>query len=159
MKLEIERKFLVINNDFKKDTVQKYRIVQKYLSSEPQRTVRIRIKDDLGFLTIKGIGNDTGVSRYEWEREIPLVDAKSLLKICEPGEIDKYRYIVRYGNHAFEVDEYLGDNKGLIIAEIELSSEDEQFQKPNWIGKEVTGMTEYYNSMLMKNPYSMWQIK
>jgi adenylate cyclase len=157
MKLEIERKFLVLSKDFKNDAVQKHRIIQKYLSSEPQRTVRIRIKDDIGYLTIKGIGNETGISRYEWEREIPYDEALSLFKICEPGEIDKFRYLIRYKDHAYEVDEYIGDNSGLIIAEIELASEDEIFHKPDWLGKEVTGIKKYYNSMLMKNPYSNWK--
>ncbi len=157
MKLEIERKFLVLNDDFKKDAVQKNRIVQRYLSSVPQRTVRIRIKDEIGFITIKGIGDKTGVARFEWEREIPFEEAQELLDICEPGEIDKYRYIVRYGDHAFEVDEYLGDNKGLVVVEIELSRIDEDFEKPDWLGDEITGIKKYYNSMLMKAPFSTWQ--
>ena len=152
MNIEIERKFLVKNDDFKKESVQKTRLIQGYLSSVPKRTVRIRIKGNTGFLTIKGLGDKSGLSRYEWEREIPYSDAKQLLKICEKGEIDKYRYIVKFGNHAFEVDEYLGDNSGLVIAEIELSHEDEMFAKPDWLGREVTGIKKYYNSMLLKKP-------
>ena len=156
MKLEIERKFLVKNNNFKKEASQSIRIIQRYLSSLPERTVRIRIKGDLGFITIKGLGNESGITRYEWEREIPYQDAKDLLAICEYGEIDKIRHIVKYGEYAFEVDEYNGENKGLVIAEIELSSEEETFLKPDWLGKEVTGVKKYYNSMLMKSPYTKW---
>lgn len=159
MKLEIERKFLVKNNNFKKEASQSIRIIQRYLSSLPERTVRIRIKGDLGFITIKGLGNESGITRYEWEREIPYQDAKDLLAICEYGEIDKIRHIVKYSEYAFEVDEYNGENKGLVIAEIELSSEKETFLKPDWLGKEVTGVKKYYNSMLMKSPYTKWIVK
>lgn len=157
MKLEIERKFLVLNKDFKKNAIQETRIIQRYLSSVPERTVRIRLKGDTGFITIKGIGNKTGIARYEWEREIPFGEAQRLIKICEPGEIDKKRYVVRCGEHAYEVDEYFGENEGLVVAEIELSHEDELFEKPDWLGEEVTGLKKYYNSMLMKEPYNTWK--
>ena len=156
MAQEIERKFLVKNNDFKAQAISKTKIIQGYLSSVPERTVRIRIKGEKGFLTIKGIGNESGVSRYEWEMEIPLAEANQLLKICEPGVIDKTRYNVKSVEHTFEIDEFYGENEGLIIAEVELLSEKENFKKPNWLGKEVTGQTKYYNSMLMKNPYRKW---
>ncbi len=156
MAQEIERKFLV-KGDFKSQVSKATKIVQGYLSSTPERAVRVRIKGDKGFLTIKGIGNESGTSRYEWEREISLVDATDLLKICEPGAIDKTRYIVKAGNHTFEVDEFYGDNNGLTVAEVELKSEDEQFEKPDWLGEEVTGDVKYYNSMLMKNPYKNWE--
>ncbi len=152
---EIERKFLV-TGEFKNLACKETRIVQGYLSSIPERTVRVRIKGEKGFITIKGIGNVSGASRYEWEKEIPTTEVEELLKICEPGVIDKTRFLVKVGNHTFEVDEFYGENKGLVVAEIELSSENESFNKPEWLGQEVTGDTRYYNSMLMKNPYTKW---
>ena len=155
MAQEIERKFL-IDGEFKKNIDKSVRIVQGYLSSAPERTVRIRIKGEKGFLTIKGIGDESGASRYEWESEISVQDAEDLLKICEPGVIDKTRHIIKVDKHIFEVDEFYGDNEGLILAEIELSSIDEKFKKPEWLGKEVTGMVKYYNAMLKKNPYKNW---
>jgi adenylate cyclase len=112
----------------------------------------VRIKGSKGYITVKGITSDDGLSRYEWEKEIPLSEARELLKICEPGIIDKTRHLIPVGNHTFEVDEFHGENKGLIIAEIELTSEDETFGKPSWLGREVTGDARYYNSMLVKNP-------
>lgn len=153
---EIERKFLTTSDEFKSVSFKQNRIVQGYLSSVPERTVRIRIKDEKGFLTIKGIANESGLSRFEWEKEIPILEAEALLKICEKGIIDKTRYEVKVGNHIFEVDEFYGENKGLIIAEIELSAEDEVFEKPNWLGKEVTNDSRYYNSYLSKNPFINW---
>jgi len=156
MAQEIERKFLVTNDSFKTAASKSTRITQGYLSSLPERTVRVRIKGDSGFITIKGIGNASGASRYEWEKEIPVVEVEELLKICEPGAIDKTRYEVKMGNHTFEVDEFYGENQGLIVAEIELGSEEEQFEQPSWLGEEVTGDVKYYNSMLMKNPYTKW---
>ncbi len=155
MAQEIERKFLV-KGDFKPEAVKQTRIIQGYLSSVPERTVRVRVKGDKGFLTIKGIGSESGASRYEWEKEISVAEAEELLAICEPGVIDKIRYIVKSGEHAFEVDEFFGENQGLIVAEVELKSEEEAFEKPAWLGEEVTGYTKYYNSMLMKNPYKHW---
>ena len=152
---EIERKFLV-NGEFRHFSTVETRIVQGYLSSVPERTVRIRIKGDKGFITIKGIGNESGATRYEWEREIPVSDAKELLSLCEPGVIDKTRFLVKHGEHTFEVDEFYGENEGLTVAEIELDSEDEEFDRPVWLGAEVTGDKKYYNSMLMKNPFNTW---
>ncbi|MBK7499547.1 MAG: CYTH domain-containing protein [Ignavibacteriales bacterium] len=152
---EIERKFLV-KGEFKNLASKETRIVQGYLSSVPERTVRVRIKGDKGFITIKGIGSASGATRYEWEKEIPTSEVEELLKICEPGVIDKTRYLVKVGNHTFEVDEFYGENKGLTVAEIELGSESEEFVKPEWLGEEVTGNTKYYNSMLMKNPFTKW---
>lgn len=152
---EIERKFLVAG-EFKKYASKETRIVQGYLSSVPERTVRVRIKGDKGFITVKGIGNESGASRYEWEKEIPTNEADELLKICEPGVIDKIRYLVVVDQHTYEVDEFFGENNGLIVAEIELTSEDEEFKKPEWLGNEITGDAKYYNSMLMKNPYTKW---
>lgn len=155
MAKEIERKFLV-KGDFKPFISKQTRIVQGYLSSVPERTVRVRIKGDKGYLTIKGIGNDSGASRFEWEKEIPITETEDLLKICEPGVIDKTRFLVKAGPHTFEVDEFYGENKGLVVAEIELATETESFEKPSWLGEEVTGNTKYYNSMLMKNPFTRW---
>jgi adenylate cyclase len=152
---EVERKFLV-KGEFKNIASKETRIVQGYLSSVPERTVRVRIKGDKGFITIKGIGNTSGATRYEWEKEIPINEVEDLLKICEPGVIDKTRYLVKAGNHTYEVDEFYGENQGLIVAEVELLSESERFDKPEWLGEEVTGDTKYYNSMLMKNPYTKW---
>ncbi len=156
MAQEIERKFLVKNDDFKKESFNDTKIVQGFLSTVPERTVRIRIKGDKGFITVKGIGNDSGTSRYEWEKEISVADATDLLKISEPGVIDKTRFNVKSGGHTFEVDEFYGENGGLTVAEVELSSEDEDFEKPAWLGEEVTGDVRFYNSMLMKNPYKNW---
>ena len=157
MAQEIERKFLVKNEDFKKESFTETKIVQGFLSTVPERTVRIRIKGQKGFITVKGIGNASGASRYEWEKEISVEDAKDLLKISEPGVIDKTRFNVKSGVHTFEVDEFYGDNNGLIVAEIELESEDEDFKKPNWLGEEVTGQVKYYNAVLMKHPYRDWK--
>lgn len=153
---EIERKFLV-KGPFKHLAVKKSRIVQGYLSSVPERTVRVRIKEDKGYLTIKGIGGASGASRFEWEQEIPLRVAEELLQICEPGVIDKCRYEVKFGGKTLEVDEFYGENEGLVLAEVELDSEEEEFQKPEWLGEEVTGDVRYYNAMLMKNPYKSWK--
>lgn len=155
MAQEIERKFLV-SGDFKSEAVKATRITQGYLSSVPERTVRVRIKGDKGYMTVKGIGSDSGASRFEWEKEIPVEDVRELLKICEPGVIDKTRYLVPAGKHTFEVDEFYGDNEGLVVAEVELGSEDEEFVRPDWLGEEVTGDPRYYNSMLMKKPYKTW---
>ena len=155
MAQEIEKKF-VIKGNFKPFVQKETRITQGYLSSVPEGTVRIRIKSDKGFITIKGIGSASGASRYEWEKEIPVNEVEELLKICEPGVIDKTRYLVNVGRHTYEVDEFYGENEGLVIAEIELESEDELFEKPSWLGDEVTGDVKYYNSMLMKKPFSTW---
>lgn len=155
MAQEIERKFLV-SGEFKSQAFAQSRIMQGYICSAHGRTVRIRIRDDKGYLTIKGASNDSGTSRYEWEQELPLSESQELMKLCEPGMIDKTRYLVRSGKHVFEVDEFYGDNDGLLIAEVELSSEDEAFEKPSFIGEEVTGDARYYNSQLMKKPYKTW---
>jgi len=156
MTKEIERKFLV-KYDFKKFAIKSYKIAQGFLSTAPERTVRIRTRDDKGFITVKGISNKLGTTRFEWEKEIPLVEAENLLTLCEPTSIQKIRYIIPTNNELyFEVDEFLGENSGLIIAEIELPDENTLFNKPNWLGKEVTGEVKYYNSMLSKNPFNNW---
>ena len=154
--IEIERKFLVLNNDFIALAVSKNRIVQGYLNSNPERTVRVRIKGSKGFLTIKGKGNDSGTTRLEWETEIPLAEAEKLLAICENGVIDKIRHEIPSGKHIYEVDVFAEENNGLVIAEIELDDENEFFEKPNWLGQEVTGDTRYYNAYLSNNPFISW---
>ena len=155
MAQEIERKFLV-QGEFKSSAYASERIVQGYLSSVPERTVRVRALGDKGFLTIKGIADKEGVSRYEWEKEIPVSEALELMKLCEPGIIDKVRYFIRCGTHIFEVDEFQGENAGLIMAEVELRSAAEDFERPGWLGEEVTGDKRYYNAMLSKQPYAKW---
>ena len=157
MAQEIERKFMVKSNAFKAEAFKSTHITQGYLRSVPERTVRVRVKGDKGFITVKGIADESGVSRYEWEKEISAADADELLKICEPGVIDKTRYLVKNGDLCFEIDEFYGDNEGLTMAEIELPDEDTEFQRPEWLGEEVTGDKRFYNSMLTKNPYKNWK--
>ena len=154
--IEIERKFLVKNDSFKKEAFTKNRIMQGYLSSVAERTVRIRIKGETAYLTIKGASNESGLSRFEWEKEIPVADAKNLILLSEAGIIDKTRFEIKIGIHLFEVDEFYGENDGLIIAEIELTSETETFIKPDWLGEEVTNDIRYYNAYLSSNPYNKW---
>ena len=130
--LEIERKFLVSGDDYKLLAYDSSRIKQGYICSGHGRTVRVRRRGDCGYLTIKGPSDGKGMSRYEFEKEITLEEAEQLFKLCEPGIIDKTRYLVRSGNHVFEVDEFYGDNEGLVMAEVELQSEDETFEKPQF---------------------------
>jgi adenylate cyclase len=154
--MEIERKFLV-KGEFKSLASISYKVAQGYLSSVPERTVRIRIRGKRGFITVKGESNASGLSRYEWEKEIPLNDAQQLLKLCEPCKIEKTRYEVIFEHQTFEVDEFAGNNQGLVLAELELLTEDATFSKPDWLGEEVTGDERYYNAYLCKNPYSDWK--
>jgi CYTH domain-containing protein len=156
MMIEIERKFLLVSDAYKKVAFKKTRITQGFLSTDPQRTVRVRIKGTQGFLTIKGESNSTGTSRFEWEKEIDLKEAKELLNICVKGVIDKIRYEVKSNLHTYEIDEFFGENKGLVVAEIELNSEHESFEKPKWLGDEVTGQNKYYNSQLSNLPFTKW---
>lgn len=156
MNYEIERKFLV-TGEFKSQAFTHWRIVQGYLSSVPKRVVRIRIKGDEAYLTVKSTVSGKGLTRFEWEKEIPVEDAEVMLTFCEKEIIEKTRYLVKVGAHIFEVDEFYGSNEGLFVAEVELQSEDEEFEKPDWLGKEVTHDVRYYNSMLVKNPYSKWE--
>ncbi len=142
---ETERKFLV-EGDFKSSVNGSYRIVQGYLCRDPERTVRIRIRDNQGFITVKGLGCDGGITRFEWEKEISRDEAEALLKLCLPGVIDKTRYLAIFGHHTFEIDEFHGAQQGLVLAEIELNAPDEAFEKPAWLGREVTGDPQYYNS-------------
>ncbi|MXO34089.1 CYTH domain-containing protein [Apibacter sp. B3889] len=155
---EIERKYL-ITGEFKSKAIKSLQIKQGYLSSIPERTVRVRIQDNQGFLTIKGSNKKNSISRFEWEKEITKEEANELIQLCEVGIIDKKRYIVPFRDKIIEVDEFYGENEGLILAEIELDDENENIEKPNWLGKEVTDDPRYYNSMLMKNPYKNWDNK
>ena len=155
--IEIERKFLVKSEAYKARASTKTLIVQGFLNTDPNRTVRVRIKGDIGYITVKGKSNDTGTSRFEWEKEISVEEADVLLKLCEKGILEKSRYEIPLGDHLYEVDEFYGDNLGLTVAEIELNAENELFAKPDWLGKEVTGEVKYYNSQLSKNPFINWE--
>lgn len=155
MALEIERKFLV-KGEFRNEAGKASKIIQGYLSSVPERTVRVRLKGDRGFITVKGSEDESGTTRFEWEREISFAEAEELLKICEPGIIEKIRYEIRHEGHLFEIDEFSGENTGLVIAEVELTSKNEYFEIPGWLGKEITGEPQYYNSALKDNPFSRW---
>lgn len=156
MAREIERKFLV-KGDFHAEVYNAQRIMQGYICSTPGKSVRVRIRAGEGFLTIKGPSDEKGLSRYEFEQHISLSDAEELFKLCEPGAIEKVRNLVRVGKHIWEIDEFHGENEGLVLAEIELHSEDEVFERPEWLGEEVSGDRRYYNSMLTKYPYTKWE--
>lgn len=156
MSLEIERKFLVLNDSYKRLSFSHTHIQQGYITSTPGRTVRIRLRDDRAYLTIKGPSHDGGLSRYEFEQEIPLDDARQLLLLCEPGIIDKTRWLVQSGDHVFEVDEFFGENEGLVMAEVELHAPTDPVIFPDFIGPEVTGDRRYYNSQLRQHPYTKW---
>ena len=156
--IEIERKFLLVSDNYKKEAYKQTKIIQGFLNTHKERAVRIRIMGAEAFITVKGISNKEGTTRFEWEKEIPLEEATMLLKLCEPNLIEKIRYEVKVGFHFFEIDEFFGENEGLIMAEIELSEENEEFIKPDWLGKEVTGDVRYYNSQLSKIPYRNWEI-
>ena len=155
--MEIERKFLVSSDSYKRQATSQSRIRQGYICSGHGRTVRVRIRGDRGFLTIKGPSADGGLSRYEFEKEITPDEAEQLFRLCEPGVIDKTRYLVPSGRHTFEVDEFYGDNEGLVMAEVELSAPDEPYEAPDFIGREVTGDRRFYNSHLRQNPYCLWK--
>lgn len=155
--IEIERKFLVLSDNYRKSALSHHQIAQGYLNSHPERTVRVRIMGESGFITIKGKSNESGTSRLEWETEISLLEARQLLELCEDGIIDKVRYRVTVGSHVFEVDEFSGANAGLVLAELELRSENESYPKPDWLGDEVTGDVRYYNAFLSKQPFVTWK--
>ena len=157
MAIEIERKFLVTSIHFKKECFKKMHIKQGFLNSNKNRVVRIRVVDTKGYITIKGKSFDKGISRFEWEKEITKKEAEKLLLLSETIPIEKVRYFVKSGLHIFEVDEFLGKNNGLCIAELELTDVNESFKKPTWLGKEVTGKKKYYNSVLSKRPYCTWK--
>lgn len=155
--LEIERKFEVKNSNFKTEAYAEQRITQAYLNSDPARSVRIRIKGNHAYITIKGAPDAEGTTRFEWEKEITVEEAKALLPLCEPGSIDKTRYFIKAGNDlVYEVDEFYGENQGLTVAEIELEKPDQSFPKPAWLGRELTGDNRYYNSQLIKKPFNTW---
>ena len=156
--IEIERKFLIVSDKYKELAYKNTRILQGFLNTHKERTVRVRIKGEKAFITIKGISNSEGTTRFEWEKEISLKEAEQLIELCEPNLIEKIRYEIKVGNHIFEVYEFSAENKGLIVAEIELSEENESFDKPDWLGKEVTGDMRYYNSQLCIVPYKNWGI-
>lgn len=156
MAQEIERKFLVKNDTYRLTAYCCDRIVQGYLCRENGNSVRVRIREDKGYLTIKGPSLDGGISRYEWEYEISVAEAEELLTLCGNAKIEKKRYLVKCGKHTYEVDEFYGDNKGLVVAEIELGVPEEEFDKPEFIGREVTGEARYYNSHLTRFPYKDW---
>ena len=155
---ETERKFLVVG-EYKSQAYKATRIQQGYIASGNGRTVRVRIRGDKGYLTIKGPSGLAGLTRYEFDTEIPLDDARDLMQICEPGIIDKTRFLVKSpdGRHVWEIDEFYGDNEGLVLAEVELSSEDEHFLKPDFVGREVTGDRRFYNSHMRNYPYKLWK--
>lgn len=155
MAQEIERKFLVCG-EYKTKAYKSVRITQGYILSDKRKSVRIRITNEKAFITIKGESSVDGLSRFEWEKEINVNEAKELLKLCSDNFIDKTRYLIKHGNHIIEVDEFHGDNEGLVIAEVELKSETDTFLKPDYLGEEVTGISKYYNSQLTKNPYTLW---
>ncbi len=155
--MEIERKFLVKGSDYKRQAYASDRIQQGYILSAHGRTVRVRQRGQRAFLTIKGPSTDGGMSRYEFEKEISADEARHLFALCEPGIIDKTRYLVSCGQHTFEVDEFYGDNEGLVMAEVELGAADEAFEKPDFIGEEVTGDRRYYNGHLRRYPYKLWR--
>ncbi|MDR1116521.1 MAG: CYTH domain-containing protein [Tannerella sp.] len=155
--MEIERKFLVSSNAFVNEAFDAKRIVQGYICADAERSVRVRICGEKSFLTIKSASNERGWSRYEFDHPIAPDEAGELMKLCLPGRIDKVRYYVQAGDsHTWEVDVFHGENEGLVVAEIELESEDDAFELPSWIGEEVSGDPRYYNSMLALHPYSTW---
>ena len=155
MQIETERKFLVIDDSYKAQAVESHRIRQGYIAHDMGRSVRVRILDAKGILTVKGPFIGVG-SRPEWEKEISLKEAEELFLICKPGSIDKTRWIVPAGERKFEVDEFHGENEGLVMAEIELESQDEAFERPSWLGEEVTGDPRFYNGYLARNPFKNW---
>ena len=154
--IEIERKFLVKNDNFKHEAIRALKMTQGYLSKDPMRTVRIRISGEQAFITVKGEASKSGASRFEWEKSILVEEAQHLIAMCLDGVINKITHYVQYENHLFEVDEFLDDNHGLIVAEVELDNENEVFKCPEWLGKEVTGKKKYYNSQLSQNPFRRW---
>lgn len=155
--LEIERKFLVNSDAYKLEAVGQSNIVQGFLNTHPDRTVRVRVSNNRGLLTIKGKSNDSGTTRFEWETEISVMEATNLIDLCETPILEKLRYEVPVGSHVYEVDEFMGENKGLVVAEVELKHESEAFDRPKWLGNEVTGEVKYYNSQLIKNPFNQWR--
>ena len=155
MQIETERKFLVTGDGYKAEAMEKHRIRQGYIAHDEGRSVRVRIRDGKGILTVKGPFIGFG-SRPEWEKELTLQEAEDLFRLCKPGSVDKTRWIVPAGERFFEVDEFHGENEGLVLAEIELADADESFPKPSWLGEEVTGDKRYYNGYLARKPFKTW---
>lgn len=155
MGYEIERKFLV-KGEYKSKAFNSFRIKQGYLSVSGVNVIRVRIKGDKAFITVKSSFTEGKLKRHEWEYEIPVIDAEEMLELCDAEVIDKTRYLIKAGKHIYEVDEFYGDNDGLLIAEVELQDEDEIFEKPEWLGEEVTGNVRYYNSFLSVHPFKSW---
>ena len=157
MALEIERKFLIKSKDYRIQASSSFEIIQGYLTPDPERSVRVRLQGNVGTITVKGKSSNNGLSRFEWEKEISSDEAKALLALCLPHHIEKTRHLIKFKGRVFEVDEFKGVNMGLVLAEIELNSENELFEKPEWLGTEVTGNAQYYNAYLSQNPYSDWR--
>ena len=155
MQIETERKFLVTDDGYKAQAVRSYSIRQGYIAHDSGRSVRVRIRDGQGILTVKG-PHLSEASRPEWEKELTLQEAEELFLLCKPGAVEKTRWVVPAGERFFEVDEFHGENEGLVLAEIELGSEEEAFERPSWLGTEVTGDKRYYNSYLARNPFKTW---
>ncbi|MDD2298877.1 MAG: CYTH domain-containing protein [Fermentimonas sp.] len=155
MGYEIERKFLV-NGEYKSKAYKSFRIKQGYLSLSGVSVIRVRVKGEKAYITVKSALVEGKLKRHEWEYEIPVPDAEEMLELCEEGVLDKTRYLIKAGDHTFEVDEFYGENEGLLIAEVELEDEDEVFEKPEWLGVEVTGNVRYYNSFLSIHPFKSW---
>jgi CYTH domain-containing protein len=158
MGYEIERKFLV-KGDYKPQSFERFSVRQGYLSLSGISAIRVRIKGGKAFITVKSALTEGKIKRHEWEYEIPVEDAAEMLLLCESAVVEKTRHLVDYGGHLFEVDEFSGDNEGLVIAEIELEDENEPFDRPEWLGDEVTGTARYYNSYLSRHPYKEWSDK
>lgn len=154
---EIERKYLVKDTSFLKENFISEKIIQGYLSVDPNRVVRIRVKGEKGFITIKGKSSDSGTTRLEWEKEIAVDEVLTLLPLCLPGVINKTRFLVPFQNQNFEVDVFYGENEGLVVAELELENENQAINKPDWLGEEVTQDSRYYNAYLTDNPYKNWK--
>tara|TARA_B100000900_G_scaffold205240_1_gene173949 strand:+ start:3215 stop:3685 length:471 start_codon:yes stop_codon:yes gene_type:complete len=156
LKREIERKFLIASDGYKHNISSKYDVIQGYLSTDPNRTVRLRVSGGKGYLTIKSGTSKNGLCRLEWEKELPIEEAVKLITLCLPNKIEKTRYNVNYKGRLFEVDIFKGINEGLKIAEIELDGEADVFEKPKWLGEDVTGIKKYYNSQLCQKPFTKW---
>ena len=152
----IERKFLVNSEDYKSRAFKVELFTQAYLNKNPAKSVRIRIIENEGFITIKGISKNSGISRFEWEKKIPIEEALELMKLCEGKVILKNRYFIKHNEVIIEVDEFLNNNLGLVIAEVELKTIDQKLVLPNWIGKEITGENKYYNLSLIDSPFISW---
>jgi adenylate cyclase len=154
--IEIERKFLVKSDEYRSDAFKVQLLSQAYLNNNPEKSVRVRIVDNEGFITIKGPSYDGGLSRFEWEKKILIDEAVNLMKLCGDQLILKKRYFVKHNKIILEVDEFLNNNKGLVVAEVELKTANQKIVLPDWIAEEVTGVNKYYNLSLVNNPFNSW---